>query len=201
MSTLNNFGVPGGDGANLGILQPKLSYRFRVTLQGFGKVGDTASSTTILTRQVMNVTRPKVSHEEVILDSYNSRAYVAGKHTWEPVSIVLRDDAANNLSKLVNLQVQRQLDHRTQLASVVDVGQAGLNYKFTTKIDTLDGQSTSPTETFTLEGCFLQNLDYGQQDYASSEPVQLTLTLRFDNCLHTNWYSLADDPNGAGGGR
>lgn len=201
MSTLNNFGVPVDGGANLGILQPKLSYRFRVTLQGFGKVGDSASNTTILTRQVMNVTRPKVSHEEVILDSYNSRAYVAGKHTWEPVSIVLRDDAANNLSKLVNLQVQRQLDHRTQLASVVDVGQAGLNYKFTTKIDTLDGQSTSPTETFTLEGCFLQNLDYGQQDYASSEPVQLTLTLRFDNCLHTNWLSLADDPNGPGGGR
>lgn len=196
MSTLNNFGVPGGGGDNLGILQPKLSYRFRVTLQGFGKVGDTASSTTILTRQVMNVTRPKVSHEEVILDSYNSRAYVAGKHTWEPVSIVLRDDAANNLSKLVNLQVQRQLNHRTQLSDVVDDGQAGLNYKFTTKIDTLDGQSTSPTETFTLEGCFLQNLDYGQQDYASSEPVQLTLTLRFDNCLH-----IAYTPNGSSGPR
>lgn len=183
MSTLNNFGVPVDGGANLGILQPKLSYRFRVTLQSFGN----APSTTMFTRQVMNVTRPKVSHEEVVLDSYNSRAYVAGKHTWEPVSIVLRDDAANNLSKLVGAQVQRQLDHRTQLVpGTVDIGQAGFNYKFTTKIETLDGQTTTPVETFLLEGCFLQNVDYGQQDYASSEPVQLTLTLRFDNCINSN---------------
>jgi hypothetical protein len=198
MSTLQNFGVPVDGSMGMGILQPKLSYRFRVTLQTFGN----ASTTTIFTRQVMNVTRPKVSHEEVVLDSYNSRAYIAGKHTWEPVSIVLRDDAANNLSRLVNLQVQRQLDHRTQLLGATpDVGQAGANYKFTTRIETLDGQTTNKTEEFMLEGCFLQNVDYGQQDYASSEPVQLTLTVRFDNCIQTDFLALAADPNGAGGGR
>lgn len=183
MSTLQNFGITGQGGTDGGILQPKLNYQFRVSLTGFGTTG---TDSIIFTRQVMNVSRPKLSHEEVLLDSYNSRAYVAGKHTWEPVSIVLRDDAANNLSKLVQKQVQRQLNHRTQLAPSATTNLNGENYKFRTFISTLDGTSGNPTETWEMEGCFIQNVDYGQQDYSSSEPVQITLTLRFDNCISTN---------------
>lgn len=183
MSTLQNFGITGQGGTDGGILQPKLNYQFRVSLTGFGTTG---TDSIIFTRQVMNVSRPKLSHEEVLLDSYNSRAYIAGKHTWEPVSIVLRDDAANNLSKLVQKQVQRQLNHRTQLAPSATTNLNGENYKFRTFISTLDGTSGNPTETWEMEGCFIQNVDYGQQDYSSSEPVQITLTLRFDNCISTN---------------
>ena len=61
----------------------------------------------------MNVTRPKITHES-IPDSYNSRMYMMGKHTWEPITITLRDDIANNLTKLVGRQVQSQLNARNQ---------------------------------------------------------------------------------------
>ena len=104
--TLNTFGVPtdSGDGVtSSGILQPKLNYRFRVQVAGFGGV---ATNTTEFTRQVMNVTRPKITHESIPVDSYNSRMYMMGKHTWEPITITLRDDIANNLTKLVGRQVQ-----------------------------------------------------------------------------------------------
>ena len=70
--TLNNFGVPtdsGSEAVGTGILQPKLNYRFRVVVAGFGGVGGTGSQE--FTRQVMNVSRPKVSHESIPLDSYN----------------------------------------------------------------------------------------------------------------------------------
>ena len=62
--TLNNFGVPtdsGSDAVGTGILQPKLNYRFRVVVAGFVGVGGTGSQE--FTIQVMNVSRPKVSHE------------------------------------------------------------------------------------------------------------------------------------------
>ena len=127
--TLDTFGVPtdSGNGASTsGILQPKLNYRFSVVVAGFGGVG---VSTQEFTRQVMNVSRPKVSHESIPLDSYNSRMYVMGKHTWEPITITLRDDIANNLTRLVGRQVQTQLDHRTQRGP-----SAGTNYKFSTLI-------------------------------------------------------------------
>ena len=181
MSTLQNFGVPVGlASTGSGILQPKLNYRFRVRVTNFGIGGE--NTTNEFTRQVMNVTRPKLSHEEVPLDSYNSRAYVAGKHTWDMVTIVLRDDVSNNLTKLVGSQIQRQMDHRQQKTPTGGF-LAGSDYKFNTFVETLDGNSATPIEVFSLEGCFIQNVDYGQTDYTSSEPVQITLTVRFDNCL------------------
>lgn len=176
--TLNNFGVPtdGGDAVGTGILQPKLNYRFRVVVAGFG--GVLGGSSQEFTRQVMNVSRPKVSHESIPLDSYNSRMYVMGKHTWEPITITLRDDIANNLTKLVGRQVQSQLDHKNQRGP-----SAGTNYKFSTLIEILDGNSGDATEQWQLEGCFITNADYSQTDYAVSDPVTITVTLQYDNAV------------------
>ena len=178
--TLDKFGVPldsGTDALGSGILQPKLNYRFRVIVAGFGgTIGTTSPSE--FTRQVMNVSRPKVSHESIPLDSYNSRMYVMGKHTWEPITITLRDDIGNNLTKLVGSQVQSQLDHKTQLGP-----SAGTNYKFSTLIEILDGNTGNATEQWQLEGCFITNADYSQTDYAVSDPVTITLTLQYDNAV------------------
>jgi len=177
--TLNNFGVPtdsGKEALGTGILQPKLNYRFRVVVAGFG--GITGTSSQEFTRQVMNVSRPKVSHESIPLDSYNSRMYVMGKHTWEPITITLRDDIANNLTKLVGRQVQSQLDHKNQRGP-----SAGTNYKFSTLIEILDGNSGDATEQWQLEGCFITNADYSQTDYAVSDPVTITVTLQYDNAV------------------
>lgn len=188
MSTLGNFGVPVGNGPQGdGIMQPKLNYRFRVMLTQFGTTADTKS----FTRQVMNVTRPTVDFEPVQLDSYNSKSFIAGKHTWGDVNIVLRDDAANNLTKLVGQQLQKQMDFRQQLSPSGE-GIAGQNYKFGAKIQTLDGNSATPIEMFLLEGCYLSNVAYGQQDYSSSEPVQISLTLKYDNCIITEQDNIAD---------
>jgi hypothetical protein len=174
--TLNNFGVPtdsGADAVGTGILQPKLNYRFRVVVAGFGGTGTSSQE---FTRQVMNVSRPKVSHEPIPIDSYNSRMYLMGKHTWEPITITLRDDIANNLTKLVGRQVQSQLDHKSQKGPT-----AGTNYKFSTLIEILDGNSGDATEQWQLEGCFITNADYSQTDYSVSDPVTITVTLQYDN--------------------
>ena len=178
MATLSILGVPiDGSTGRGGILQPKLKYRFRVRFTGFGSVGQSPLQ---LTQQVMNITRPKVSHEEVPIHSYNSVAYMQGKHTWEAINITLRDDINNNISKLVGGQVQKQMNHFEQTSAV-----SGARYKFGTKIEILDGTSDTELEQWDLEGCFLQNVDYSDGDYAVSEPVQVILTLKYDNAIHT----------------
>jgi len=176
MSSSSKFGVPTMAG-DKGILQPKLKYRFRVTLgAGFG--GD--QTTREYTQNVMNVTRPKVNFEEVMIDSYNSKVYVAGKHAWDPVTIVVRDDIRNSVSRIVGAQNQRQLNHFEQTAPL-----AGTDYKFGMKIELLDGATADATEVWDCEGCFLTNVDYSESDYATSEPVTVSMTVRMDNCLHT----------------
>lgn len=180
MATLTKFGVPlGPDGSEgrQGMLQPKLKYRFRVRTVNFGPSNQQIN----LTQQVMNVTKPKVSHEEVQVDSYNSRAWVAGKHIWEPITLTLRDDITNAASRLVGHQQQKQLNHFEQTAPT-----AGVNYKFQMFIETLDGGNSVVQEQWVLEGCWLQNVDYDSLDYSAGSEVQMiTLNVRFDNATMT----------------
>lgn len=177
MGTINNFGVPlgpGGTEGRSGVLQPKLKYRFRVRTVSFGPTGP--SQQVNLTQQVMNVTKPKISQEEVLIDSYNSKTWVAGKHLWEPINLVLRDDITNAVSKLVGHQLQKQLNHFEQTAPA-----AGINYKFAMFIETLDGGNDVVQEQWVLEGCWIQNADYDSLDYAASEVQMINLTVRFDS--------------------
>ena len=177
VATLSKFTVPlasDQSASNQGLLMPKLQYRFRLILENFG----VSTPRTEITKQVIDVTRPSLTFDETILDVYNSRVYLAGKHTWEPITITLRDDIANNLTKLVGRQVQSQLDHKNQRGP-----SAGTNYKFSTLIEILDGNSGDATEQWQLEGCFITNADYSQSDYAVSDTVTITVTLQYDNAV------------------
>lgn len=139
------------------------------------------------TRQVMNVTRPKITHEEVVIDSYNSRMYMMGKHSWDPVTVQLRDDIGNSLTSLVGGQLQAQLNHKNQTGPA-----AGTDYKFSMLIEILNGNDSTPIEQIQLEGCFLQNVDYSQSDYSSSEPVTISMNIRYDNAIFTDPNIMGD---------
>jgi hypothetical protein len=174
--TKSKFGVPLSGNTGSGILQPKLKYRFRVSLlNNFGGASETKS----LTQNVQSVTRPQYQAEEVVIHSYNSRAYVQGKHEWQTVELVIRDDITNSVSKLVGAQVQRQLNHFQQTTPA-----AGSDYKFDMQIEVLDGQNAGASEVWFLEGCFLQNVNYGDHNYDGSEIQNITLTIRYDNATH-----------------
>ena len=80
ISTLSKFTVPLANdqsSASQGLLMPKLQYRFRVVLENFG----VSTPRSEITKQVIDVTRPNLSLDEVALDVYNSRVRLAGKHT------------------------------------------------------------------------------------------------------------------------
>jgi hypothetical protein len=159
--TRSKFGVPVTGNNGSGILMPKLKYRFRVSfLGGFG--GEAESR--VLTQNVQNVSRPKITYEEVTIDSYNSRMYLQGKHSWEQISVVVRDDITNSVTKLVGAQIQRQLNHFQQSTPA-----AGSDYKFDMQIEILDGVNAGASEVWFLEGCFFTNVDYSDSDYSTND--------------------------------
>jgi len=178
ITSLNNFSVP-TDAGNQVLLMPKLKYRFRVTLLGLG-----VSAATELTKQVVDVSRPKVGFEEMTLDVYNSKVYLAGKYTFETITLNLRDDASGEVQKLVGQQVQKQFDFVEQASA-----RSGIDYKFTTKIEVLDGGNGNNAaginvlETSNMYGCFLTNVDYGDANYGTNEAMTVALTIRFDNMV------------------
>ena len=181
ISTLSKLTVPldsNASASSQGLLMPKLQYRFRVTLENFG----VSTPTTELTKQVVDVTRPTVSFDQITLDAYNSRVYLAGKHTWDPISLNLRDDVSGQVQKLVGEQLQKQFDFYEQSSAA-----SGADYKFVTRIEILDGgngaNEVNVLETFELYGCYVENANYNQLAYNSSEAATVTLSIRYDNAI------------------
>ena len=183
VSTLSKFTVPlasDQSASSQGLLMPKLQYRFRVILENFG----VSTPRSELTKQVVDVTRPNVTFDPITLDAYNSRVYMAGKHTWEPVTLNLREDVSNNVQKLVGEQLQKQFDFFEQSSAA-----SGSDYKFVTRIEILDGGNginvANVLETFELYGCYLQSANYNTLNYATNDPVTVALAIKYDNAIQT----------------
>jgi hypothetical protein len=173
MATINDIGIPG---VGSGILQPKLKNKWRVTFANLGGGVDSQP----ISMQAITITRPSLNFEEVQLDRYNSRAWVAGKHTFEPITLTLEDDVTGTASAVVQAQLQKQqwlIGAEGQF--LASAGEGGI-YKFVTYLDLLDGNE-QVVEKWTMEGCWLQSVDYTDLDFAASEAVQITTTIRYDH--------------------
>lgn len=183
IAALSRFTVPlasDQSASTQGLLMPKLKYRFRVTLENFG----VSTPTTELTKQVVDFKRPQVSFDPIDLHVYNSQVHLAGKPKWGDSTINIRDDVTGAVQKLVGEQLQKQFDFFEQASAA-----SGIDYKFTTRCEILDGGNGAftPTvlETWELYGCFLSAADYGNLAYSENAPVQVALTIKFDNAIQT----------------
>jgi hypothetical protein len=171
--------------SNQGLLMPKLKYRFRVIFENFG----VSTPRTELTKQVMDFKRPTVNFDPIVLPIYNSELKLSGKAHWADVTCNIRDDASGAVTRLVGEQVQKQMDF-LEMASAA----SGIDYKFTTRLEVLDGGNGQATpivlETWELYGCYLSSVDYSDQNYGTNDPLQIGLTIVYDNANQT--------PNGTG---
>lgn len=180
-------------GGNQGLLMPKLQYRFRVNFLNFGV---DAGSGLSLTKQVMDVTRPTLSFDEITINVYNSRLYLPGKHSWNEITVNVRDDASGTVSRAVGQQLQKQIDMVEQASAA-----SGQDFKFQTNIEILDGGNGTALpnvlETWELYGCFLKSANYQQLNYASgADVVSIQLSIRYDNAVNSPLTSGVGAPVG-----
>jgi hypothetical protein len=177
-------------GGNQGLLMPKLQYRFRVNFLNFG-----IGSTIELTKQVVDINRPQLTFETITLPVYNSTMYLAGKHTWNELTVNIRDDAGGQVSKLVGQQLQKQVDFVEQASAA-----AGQDYKFQTNIEILDGGNGTSVpqilETWECYGCFLSGANYNSLNYGTNDAVTISLTIRYDNAIQSPLTSGVGAPIG-----
>lgn len=181
MATITDMGIP-ASGAG-GILQPFHKHRWQVT---FNFAGGGADGVRSLTAMAISAERPKLEFEEIQLDRYNSRAWIFGKHTFQPITVTFEPDIAGEVHESIIRQLERQ-QHLIAAQSNAFLGsaQAGADYKFSMDMEMLNGHHTNSDapvlETWKLEGCGLQNNDFGDVDYAASETLKTVLTIRYDH--------------------
>ena len=184
IASLNKFTVPlasSQSAKSQGMLMPKMQYRFRAIFENFGGTVDTVE----LTKQVSNISRPNLNFNPFTIDVYNSKVNLVGKPSWETVTVALRDDANNNVSKLVGAQIQKQFDFAEQSSA-----SSGIDYKFVLKFEMLDGgngdtNGANVLETWELSGAFISQVNYGEMNYGTSEAAMITLTVSYDNAVQT----------------
>lgn len=176
MATVSQMGIPG---VGVGIYQPKFKHRWRVTFANIGSIGN---SSIPLSQQVVTVDRPKLSFEEVQLNRYNSRAYVASKYEWQPLNMSLEDDVTGSASQIINDQVSKQQFLIGAEGPFLGAAPEGSIYKFATKLEMLDGQE-QVIERWVYQGCFIQAVDYTDLDYGAPEAVLINLVIRFDHAF------------------
>lgn len=177
MATVNDIGIPE---IGSGILHPKVKNKWRITFANMGGGIDSQP----VSFQAVTVTRPSLNFEEVQLDRYNSRAWVAGKHTFEPMTLTFEDDVTSTASKVLQAQLQNQQFLIGAEGPWLATAGEGSLYKFVTQLDQLDGNEQS-IERWIMEGCWVQSVEYGDLDYAASEQLIITTTLRYDHARQT----------------
>ena len=92
----------------------------------------------------------------------------------------------NIVTNKVGQQMQKQFDFFEQASAA-----SGLDYKFTTIIEILDGGNGAyqpiVLESFEVQGCWLKNVTYSSGDYSkATEAMTIEMTICYDNAVQTD---------------
>tara|TARA_B100000700_G_C14607785_1_gene652136 strand:+ start:27 stop:515 length:489 start_codon:yes stop_codon:yes gene_type:complete len=120
--------------------------------------------------------RPNVTIGESTLEFINSKRYLAGKLAYDAISVTLYDPIAPSGAQ----QVMEWVRTHTETVS----GRSGYAdfYKRDCQLKMLDPVGTV-VELWDLKGCFLTTAGFGDLDYGTEDPTEISLTIRFDNCV------------------
>ena len=113
---------------------------------------------------------------------------MSSKHTWQTITSVHRDDITNTIQKIVDHQMQKQLNYQENTGDA-----AGINYQFTLVIENMDCYNDGVLQTAVLEGCYLTSVSYSGLDFSSSTVQTITLNVQYDNCTYIDMFP--DNPD------
>ena len=120
--------------------------------------------------------RPTINTEEITIPYMNHTRYVAGKTTFDTVSVTLHDPIAPSGAQQVMEWVRTHFESVSGRAGYADF------YKRDCQLKLLDPVGTV-VELWDLKGTFITSAGFGDLDYGASDPTEISLTLRFDNCI------------------
>ena len=120
--------------------------------------------------------RPTISTEQVTLPFINHTRYLAGRTTFGDMSVTLYDPIAPTGAQQVMEWIRTHYESVSGRSGYADF------YKRDCQIKMLDPIGTV-VELWDVKGAFLTNASYGDLNYDSNDASEISLTMRFDNCV------------------
>lgn len=144
--------------------EPKMQNRFLFFL-------DTAGIPSYLVRTAQ---RPTFTMDPVVVDYVNIQRKFKGKATWQNITITLYDPITPVGAAAVHSWVQNY-HHNPQ------TGKEGYatDYKRDLRFDSI-GSDGEILEQWRLAGAWIVSVNYGDFDWSTSEPVEISIELAYD---------------------
>tara|TARA_B100000287_G_scaffold194925_1_gene184171 strand:- start:217 stop:705 length:489 start_codon:yes stop_codon:yes gene_type:complete len=144
--------------------EPKLKNRFVMSIDGIPGYLIKATG------------RPNIAFEEVELHHLNVKRYVKGKASWEGIEFTLYDPVVPSGAQAIMEWVRLHHESVTGRDGYSDF------YKKDIDIQVL-GPVGDVVETWKLKGAFITSANFGDLDFSSSDPVEITVGIRMDYCI------------------
>ena len=144
--------------------EPKLKNRFIMEIDG------------IPAYLVKTMARPSIAFDTVTLDHINVKRYVKGKGEWQTLDITLYDPVVPSAAQAVMEWVR--LSHESV------TGRDGYSdfYKKNVTFNVL-GPVGDIVEEWQLVGAYVETANFGEMDWATTDAINITVTLRYDYAI------------------
>ena len=144
--------------------EPKIKSRFIMQIDG------------VPAYLIKTATRPQITFEEVVLDHMNVKRYVKGKGEWQAMSVTLYDPVVPSAAQAVMEWVRLSHESVTGRDGYADFYKKDITFQVL-------GPVGDVVEEWTLKGAFIQDANFGDLDFAASDPIEISLTLRYDYAI------------------
>ena len=141
--------------------EPKLKNRYIMNIDGIDAY------------LIRTMNRPSIESDEVILEHMNVTRYVKGKSRWQPLEITLYDPVVPSAAQQVIECVRLHHESVTGRDGYADFYKKNITFNLLDPVGAV-------IEEWELKGAFIQSANFGDLDFATSDPVEIALTLRYD---------------------
>lgn len=125
---------------------------------------------------VKTAARPTITTEEVAINWINSTRYIAGKTTFGTMQVTLHDAIAPSGAQQVMEWVRLCFESVTGRSGYADF------YKRDIQLKMLDPVGTV-IQLWDIKGAFVTEANFNDVTYEGSDQTEISLTIRFDNCV------------------
>lgn len=145
-------------------IEPKTKQRFIVYIDG------------IPSYMVRRINRPTATSEAKELPHINLSRFVKGKTRWGTVSATLYDPVAPSGAQALIEWFRLHHESVTGRNGYADMYKKDLTLKVL-------GPVGDVVEEWIMKGCFLTETNFGELDWNSDDPLEITFTVQPDYCI------------------
>ena len=144
--------------------EPKRKFRWIMSINGIDAF------------TLKTATRPQITFEETVIDYVNMKRYLAGKPAWQQMNLTLYDPIVPSAAQKVMEWVRLAFENVTGRMGYAQFYQKTINLKMLDPVGAV-------VEDWELQNSWIVDANFNDLDYAVSDPVDINLTLRYNQAL------------------